>query len=211
MSDFEFDAEIRTDLGTGASRRLRREGLVPAVLYGGDKEPVSLTLAHNKINKAQENEAFYSHVLTLNINGQAEEAIVKAIQRHPYKPKLMHLDFQRVVRGTAMTATVPLHFVNEEDSAGARAGGTVMHLLNEVEVRCLPRHLPEFIEVDILSLDTGHSLHLSDIQMPEGVELVALSKGDDSQDLSVVTIKPPKGASDDEAEDGETPEQPTEE
>ncbi|GAA5186091.1 50S ribosomal protein L25/general stress protein Ctc [Ferrimonas gelatinilytica] len=206
MSDFEFDAEIRTDLGTGASRRLRREGQVPAVLYGGDKEPLSLTLSHNAVNRAQENEAFYSHVLTLNINGKKQEVIVKAIQRHPYKPKLLHLDFQRIVRGEAMNATVPLHFINEEESPGVRAGGTVMHLLNEVEVHCLPKDLPEFIEVDIVALDNGQSLHLTDITLPKGVELVALSKGEDSQDLSVVTMRPPRGASEeDEAEESEEP------
>ncbi|GAA4876783.1 50S ribosomal protein L25/general stress protein Ctc [Ferrimonas pelagia] len=202
MSDFNFDAQIRTEIGTGASRRLRHAGLVPAVLYGADKEPVSLTLDHNKINKAQENEAFYSHVLTLNIDGNSEEVIVKAVQRHPFKPKLMHLDFQRIVRGTAMNASVPLHFINEEDSVGARAGGTVMHLLNEVEVRCLPKDLPEYIEIDILALEAGQSLHLHDITLPQGVELVALSKGEDSQDLSVVTIKPAKGASEDDDAEG---------
>ncbi len=203
MSDFEFDAEIRTDLGTGASRRLRREGRVPAVLYGGDKDALALTLSHNAVNRAQENEAFYSHVLTLNINGAKQEAIVKAIQRHPHKPKLLHLDFQRIVRGEAMNATVPLHFLNEEDSPGVRAGGTVMHLLNEVEVHCLPRDLPEFIEVDIGALENGHSLHLTDLKLPKGVALVSLSKGEDSLDLSVVTMRPPKGGSEDEDEEAE--------
>ncbi|MBY5992738.1 50S ribosomal protein L25/general stress protein Ctc [Ferrimonas balearica] len=208
MSQFEFDAHVRTELGTGASRRLRRAEQLPAVLYGADDAPVAITLDHKKVNQAQEQEAFYSQVLTLNIEGKKVEAIVKAIQRHPFKPKLLHIDFQRIKRGTAMTATVPLHFVNEDSSDGAKAGGTIMHLLNEVTVRCLPKDLPEFIEVDIQALNTGEALHLSDLAMPAGVELPNLEAGSDN-DLSVVSIQPPKGGSDDDAED--TEEQETQE
>ncbi|WP_298439956.1 50S ribosomal protein L25/general stress protein Ctc [uncultured Ferrimonas sp.] len=206
MSDFIFNADVRHDHGTGASRRLRHADKLPAILYGGDKPPVALTLSHNTVNMAQEKEAFYSHVLTLNVEGKQEDVIVKAIQRHPYKPKLMHIDFQRVSKNSALTTTVPLHFLNEDTCLGAKAGGTIVHLLNEVEVKCLPADLPEFIEVDIQGLDAGHSLHLHDIIVPAGVELTELGKGEESHDLSVVSVQPPKGGSEDgdEAETAES-------
>ncbi|ADN77032.1 LSU ribosomal protein L25P [Ferrimonas balearica DSM 9799] len=210
MSQFTFDAEVRTEIGTGASRRLRRAERLPAVLYGADEAPVAITLDHNKVNQAQELEAFYSQILILNIDGKKVEAIVKAMQRHPYKPKLLHIDFQRVKRGEAMTATVPLHFINEEDSAGVRAGGTVMHLVNEVTIRCLPQDLPENIEVDTLNLNTGETLHLSDLKTPKGVEFPNLEAGSDN-DLSVVSIQPPKGGSDEEEGDTEADSEQTQE
>ncbi|MBY6186256.1 50S ribosomal protein L25/general stress protein Ctc [Marinobacter hydrocarbonoclasticus] len=210
MSQFQFDAEVRTEIGTGASRRLRRAERLPAVLYGADEAPVAITLDHNKLNQAQEQEAFYSQILILNIDGKKVEAIVKAMQRHPYKPKLLHIDFQRVKRGEAMTATVPLHFTNEEDSAGVRAGGTVMHLVNDVTIRCLPQDLPEYIEVDTLNLNTGETLHLSDLKTPKGVEFPNLEAGSDN-DLSVVSIQPPKGGSDDGEEDTEADSEQTQE
>lgn len=210
MSQFSFDAEVRTEIGTGASRRLRRAERLPAVLYGADEAPVAITLDHNKVNQAQELEAFYSQILILNIDGKKVEAIVKAMQRHPYKPKLLHIDFQRVKRGEAMTATVPLHFTNEEDSAGVRAGGTVMHLVNEVTIRCLPQDLPENIEVDTLNLNTGETLHLSDLKAPKGVEFPNLEAGSDN-DLSVVSIQPPKGGSDEEEGDTEADSEQTQE
>lgn len=210
MSHFEFDAEVRTEIGTGASRRLRRAERLPAVLYGADEAPVAITLDHNKVNQAQEQEAFYSQILTLNFDGKKVEAIVKAMQRHPYKPKLLHIDLQRVKRGEAMSATVPLRFANEEDSAGVRAGGTVMHLVNEVTVRCLPKDLPEFIEVDILNLNTGDTLHLSDLKLPAGVEIPNLEAGSDN-DLSVLSIQPPKGGSEEGEGDTEADSEETQE
>ncbi|WP_028116804.1 50S ribosomal protein L25/general stress protein Ctc [Ferrimonas senticii] len=201
MSDFIFDAKVREEHGTGASRRLRRNKLIPGIVYGGDKAPVSLTLDHDKVNLAQEKEAFYSQVLTLNVDGKPEQVIVKALQRHPYKPKLLHVDFQRIKAGAELTTIVPLHFLNEEESVGARAGGTIVHLLNEVEVKCTPENMPEFIEVDMLNIDNGHAVHLSDLPLPAGVELVELNKGDD-HDLTVAQVQPPKGGSDaDDAED----------
>ncbi|MFI3246414.1 MAG: 50S ribosomal protein L25/general stress protein Ctc [Ferrimonas sp.] len=200
MSEFVFEAKTRQAQGTGASRRLRRNNLLPAILYGADKPPVALVLEHDKINIAQEKEAFYSQVLTLKVDGVAEQVIVKAVQRHPFKPKLIHLDFQRVTKGNVLTTTVPLHFLNEDQCAGARAGGTIVHLLNEVEVKCKPEDLPEFIEVDLQHLATNQALHLHDIPLPKGVLLTELTKGDD-HDLTVVRIQPPKGGSDEETDD----------
>jgi large subunit ribosomal protein L25 len=193
---FELDAEVRTDLGKGASRRLRRADKVPAILYGADKEPVSLTLAHNKVIQAQEFEAFYSHVLTLNIGGEKVEALVKDMQRHPYKPKVMHLDFLRVDATHAVHMTVPLHFVNEDSADSIKLqGGHAEHHMADVEISCLPANLPEYIEVDIANVELGQTLHLSDLTLPEGVSLLELQKGE-GHDLAVVTVKAAKGGSD---------------
>ncbi|MCV2886672.1 50S ribosomal protein L25/general stress protein Ctc [Aestuariibacter sp. AA17] len=202
MSDaiFNLDAEVRTDMGKGASRRLRREEKVPAILYGAGKEPLALTLDHNKVIQAQEFEAFYSHVLTLNIGGETVEALVKDMQRHPYKPKVTHLDFQRVDASVKVTVQVPLHFINEDKAPAIKTdGGHAEHHINEVEVSCLPGNLPEFIEVDLLNVAKGETVHLSDLTLPAGVALTELAKGED-HDLAVVTIKAAKGASADAAE-----------
>ena len=204
MSDaiFNLDAEVRTDLGKGASRRLRREDKVPAILYGGDKEPVSLTLEHNKVIQAQEFEAFYSHVLTINVAGESVEAIVKDMQRHPYKPKVTHIDFLRVDANKEINTTVPLHFINEDSADSIKLeGGHAEHHMNDVEISCLPGNLPEFIEVDLAPVALGQTLHLSDLVLSEGVSLVELAKGED-HDQAVVTVKAAKGgASDDDAAD----------
>ena len=204
MSDaiFNLDAEVRTDLGKGASRRLRHADKVPAILYGGEDAPVALTLEHNKVLQAQEFEAFYSHVLTLNIDGKPVEALLKDVQRHPFKPKLLHLDFQRVIAGQEVHTHVPLHFINEEKSAAVKAGGVAEHHVNEIEITCLPKDLPEFIEVDVAAVEMGQTVHLSDIVLPAGVASVELAKNDETHDLAVVTIKPSRAASaaDDDAE-----------
>lgn len=198
---FTLDAEIRTDIGKGASRRLRHAEKVPAVLYGADKEAVSLTLEHNKVIQAQEFEAFYSHVLTLNIGGEKVEALLKDVQRHPYKPKILHMDFLRVDAAHAITTHVPLHFLNEETCKGVKMqGGHAEHHLNDVEVSCLPANLPEFIEVDLAEVEKDQTIHLSDLKLPSGVTLVELAKGAD-HDQAVVTIKGAKGGSDDSAEE----------
>ncbi len=197
---FNLDAEVRTDLGKGASRRLRRADKVPAILYGAEKEPVALTLDHNLVLQAQEFEAFYSHVLTLNIGGEKVEAVIKDMQRHPYKPKVTHLDFLRVDASHALTTSVPLHFINEETAKGVKEqGGHAEHHMADVEISCLPANLPEFIEVDLQNVELGQTVHLSDLTLPEGVTLTELAKGDD-HDLAVVTIKAPKGAA---AEEGD--------
>ncbi|MFW8590043.1 50S ribosomal protein L25/general stress protein Ctc [Glaciecola sp. 2405UD65-10] len=195
MSDaiFNLDATIRTDLGKGASRRLRHEGKVPAILYGAGEEPVSITLEHNKVIQAQEFEAFYSHVLTINVEGKKVEALVKDMQRHAYKPKVTHIDFQRIVAGQALQTNVPLHFINEESADSIKIeGGHAEHHVNDIEISCLPKDLPEFIEVDLSNVALGQTLHISDITLPKGVESVDLGKGED-HDLAVVTVKAAKG------------------
>lgn len=200
---FNLDAEVRTDIGKGASRRLRRADKVPAVLYGADKEPVSLTLDHNKVIQAQEFEAFYSHVLTLNIGGEKVEALIKDMQRHPYKPKVLHMDFLRVDATHEVTTHVPLHFINEDKADSIKLhGGHPEHHMNDVEISCLPADLPEFIEVNLMAVELGQTLHLSDMKLPKGVTLVELQKGAD-HDQAVVTVKAAKGGSEEAAAEGE--------
>ena len=205
MSDFILQASVRNDLGKGASRRLRHADKVPAILYGGEEAPVALTLDHNKLNNAADFEAFYSHVLTLSIDGQKVEALVKDMQRHPFKPKITHVDFQRVIAGEELHTSVPVHFINEDKNAAIKAGGIAEHLVTEIEVTCLPKDLPEFVEVDMADLDMETTLHLSDLTLPAGVSSVELAKGDDAHNLAVVTIKPSRASvesSDDEGEEG---------
>ncbi|GAA0858299.1 50S ribosomal protein L25/general stress protein Ctc [Aliiglaciecola litoralis] len=212
MSDaiFNLDAEIRTDLGKGASRRLRREDKVPAILYGSDKEPVSITLAHNKLLQAQEFEAFYSQIITINIGGKKVDALVKDMQRHPFKPKILHVDFLRVDKNVEVTTNVPLHFINETKAKSIKVdGGHAEHHMNDVEITCLPASLPEFIEVDLLNVELGQTVHLSDLTVPKGVVLVELEKGED-HDLAVVTVKAAKGPSAEDLEEAEDAEKASE-
>ena len=200
-----LDAQIRTDLGKGASRRLRHANQTPAIIYGGDKAPVSITLAHNKLFKAQEAENFYSQVLTLNVDGTEEKVIVKAMQRHAHKPVVNHVDFLRVDATHELHTAIPVHFLNEDKCAAVKAGGIVSHHANEIEVACLPAALPEFIEVDVADLELGQTVHLSDIALPAGVESVELRKGE-SHDQAVVSISAPKGAAVEEDAAEEAPE-----
>jgi large subunit ribosomal protein L25 len=199
--EFALNCTVRTDLGKGASRRLRRlNNDIPAVLYGGDKDPVSLTIAHKDIIKATENEAFFSHIITLNVGKKKEKAVIKALQRHPAKPFILHADFLRVSDKQAITVNVPLHFINEEKCQGVKlGGGSIIKTLNEIEISCLPKDLPEYIEVDMLELDIGDSVHLSDISLPEGATSVALSHGEDN-DLSVATVQAPRTEVEEEVE-----------
>ncbi|QTL33886.1 50S ribosomal protein L25 [Pseudoalteromonas rubra] len=190
MSQYVLNAEVRETLGTGASRRLRRADKVPAILYGAGKDAVSLTLDHNKVIQMQEDEGFYTHILTLNIGGESVEAILKDIQRHPYKPKVTHLDFQRVDASQKLHTKVPVHFLNEE--AATKGGNTVAHHVTEIEITCLPAQLPEFVEVDVAAIEVGATVHLSDITLPAGVVSVELAKGAD-HDQAVVTVNAPKG------------------
>jgi large subunit ribosomal protein L25 len=195
MSDgiFTLDAEIRTDLGKGASRRLRHAGKVPAVLYGAGKEAVSLTLIHNKLFQAQGFEAFYSHVLTLNIGDEKVEVLVKDMQRHAFKPIVMHLDFLRVDANKELHTHIPLHFINEDIADSIKLnGGHPEHHMIDVEVSCLPADLPEFIEVNLENVELGQTLHLTDLVLPKGVSLLELNKGE-THDLAVVTVKLAKG------------------
>lgn len=177
---FEVIAEARADVGKGASRRLRREGKVPAILYGANGEPVKLLVSQNEIGKQLANEAFYSHILTIKIGEHSEQAVLRDLQRHPWKPLILHMDFLRVNANEKIKVHVPLHFTNQENSKSVKEqGGAISHLLAEVEVSCLPGSLPEYIEVDLIDLEVGQTLHLSQLKLPEGVELVALTHGHD--------------------------------
>ena len=193
-ASFNLEAELRTDLGKGASRRLRHEEKFPAVVYGAGKEPQSLTLDHKKFMHNLENEAFYSHILTLNVGGDEQQVILKDLQRHPAKVAVMHADFLRVSATEKLHLHVPLHFINEDVCPGAKEGGLVTHSISEVEVACFPQDLPEFLEVDLSSLELDHSLHMSDITVPANVELVELAHGE-SHDQPVASVHMPRGAS----------------
>lgn len=179
--EFALNAEVRSDLGKGASRRLRRNvSMVPAVIYGGEKAPQSISLLAKDLAKLLENEAAFSHVLNLNVAGTNESVVIKALQRHPAKGYVLHADFQRVVAGQKLTAHVPLHFINEASAVGVKQqGGEISHTISEVEVSCLPKDLPEFIEVDMAAVEVGQTIHMSDLKLPKGVELVALAHGND--------------------------------
>lgn len=183
---FELEAVVRHDMGKGASRRLRREEKVPGVIYGGGKAPVSLTFEHKFVAKALENEAFYSHILTLKTGSEIERVILKDVQRHPFKPRVIHVDFQRVRADEKIHMHIPLHFKGAEEAPGVKdAGGVVSHIMSDVEVSCLPDNLPEYLEVDISEMQLNQILHLSDIKLPNGVEIVALAHEDNKPVISV--------------------------
>jgi large subunit ribosomal protein L25 len=182
---YEVEASVRHDMGKGASRRLRREKKVPGVVYGGSKEPVSLSIEHSELSKSLQNEAFYSHILTLKSGSDKERVILKAVQRHPYKPVIMHVDFQRINMNEKLHMHIPLHYVGADVAPGAKEGGTVSHIMSDVEVSCLPGDLPEFIEVDISAMAMNAIMHLSDLKLPKGVEIVALTHDDDKPVVSI--------------------------
>ncbi|SJM95382.1 50S ribosomal protein L25 [Crenothrix polyspora] len=184
---FEFVAESRGQSGKGAARRLRRKGEVPAVIYGGHLDPQMIVLNHNEVIKHLDREAVYSHVLDVTVDGKTEKAILKGVQRNPARFQILHLDFLRVSMSEIVKVHVPLHFINESTSVGGKKGGIAAHSLVDVEVSCLPLALPEYIEVNMASLDVGASLHLSDLVMPAGVEIVALAQGPE-HDLPVVSM-----------------------
>ncbi|MFZ5661229.1 MAG: 50S ribosomal protein L25/general stress protein Ctc [Pseudomonadota bacterium] len=189
MSEHIIQAVGRKDEGKGASRRLRRSGFIPAVVYGGQSAPKSIQLEHEKIWIASQNEWFYSSILTLEVDGQRESVLLRDMQRHPYKQLIMHLDFQRVDANQALRVKVPLHFLNQEKSpAGKTAGVVILHELNEIEISCLPKDLPEFIEVDLGELKVGDIVHLSDLTLPAGVEIPELKLGKE-HDVAVVIAK----------------------
>jgi large subunit ribosomal protein L25 len=195
MADFELNAELRTDKGKGASRRLRRNAdMIPAILYGAGKDPLSLTLAHKDIHKACENEAFFSHIITINADGDSQQAIVKDLQRHPAKDRIMHADFLRIQMDQAITVEVPLHFLNEDSCLGVRqGGGNVSHNMASIEISCLPGDLPEYIEVDIGDLDLGDAIHMSGLRLAEELSIPSLQQGAD-HDHVVVSVNAPKRA-----------------
>jgi len=199
--EFVLNAAARGDVGKGASRRLRQgeDFLVPAIVYGGEKQPQPVTLSHRELAKALENEAIFSHLITLNVDGAGEQVILKDLQRHPAKPRIMHADFQRVSKDRKIHVHIPLHFINQDKCAGVKSqGGLVQHNANEIYISCLPQDLPEFIEVDMTPYHVGESVHLSDLQLPAGVESVALLAGPE-HDLPVATVLHPKGGGVEEA------------
>lgn len=204
-TDFVVNAERRTEQGTSASRRLRKTGKLPGILYGGHKDPVAITLDHNEVILQLRNDAFYSHILTVNLDGQAEKAILRDLQRHPFKPTLIHIDLLRVTADEAIRVHVPVHFVNEEICKGVKTGGGMINRqVMEVEVECLPADLPESIEIDLANLDVGEAVHLSELPLPPGVTVVALAH--DGHDASVVSILGARGESvDDDADPTENP------
>ena len=202
-TNFTLAAKARTDEGKGASRRLRRlAGELPGIVYGGSKAPQNISLSHKELSKALEDEAFYSHIITLTVDGNAEKVVLKDLQRHPAKATLLHADFQRVDETHIITMRVPLHFINEDKCVGVRLeGGAISHSISEIEVRCLPQNLPEFIEVDVGDLHVGDLVHISQLKLPAGVESVELSHGE-GHDHAVVSVHLPRGASTDAAEEG---------
>src|SRR5579864_2312932 len=188
-TSFELVAEFRETQGKGASRRLRHEGKVPAILYGGQLEARALTLSHQKLALMLDNERFYSTILSLKVGDQTQAAILKDVQRHPFKNAILHIDFQRVEENEKIRIAIPLHFKGAAVSPGVKSqGGIVYHMRNDIEVSCLPKDLPEFIEVDISGLSLNESIHLSQLKIPEGVQLVDLAK----EDAAVVAIHSPR-------------------
>ena len=198
MSDFDLTAESRTDKGKGASRRLRRESeMVPSILYGAGKEPVAISIAHKDLFKACENEAFFSHILDINLEGETQKAILKDLQRHPSKSLILHADFMRVEMDQVITVEVPLRFVNEDSCVGVKqGGGNISRNMASLEVSCLPGDLPEYIEVDIESVGVGESIHMSELVLPDTLTVPALQQGSD-YDQVVVSVNAPKRAEED--------------
>lgn len=200
--DFTLNAEARADVGKGASRRLRRQGAkVPAIIYGGEKQPENISILHKDLVKQLENEAFYSHIITIKQGADNQDVILKDLHRHPARKQILHADFMRVSSTKKLHTRVPLHFLNEDTCVGVKMqGGTVSHNMTELEISCLPGDLPEFIEIDLAEVQAGQIVHISDLQLPKGVESVSLSHGVE-HDLPVVTVNKPKtgGA----AEEGE--------
>ena len=192
METFEIIAEPREDMGKGASRRLRREGKVPGIVYGANKDAASIVVKQNEIMHHLEDEAFYSHILTLQVGKAKEKVVLKDLQRHPYKPVVLHLDLLRVDENETLTMRVPLHFINEDICIGVKQdGGVVSHVITDLEIVCLPKDLPEYIEVDVAEVNVGEGIHLSDLKLPEGSEIAALLHGGDASQI-VATVHIPK-------------------
>jgi len=206
MSDeFNLVAEFREDQGKGASRRLRKQGMVPAILYGGGRQPRALMFDHNKVRKQLESEAFYSSILNIKVGDKNQQAVLKGVQRHPARREVLHMDLQRVVATEKIRMHVPLHFVGEAVSVGVKqGGGSVSHLMTDVEVSCLPKDLPEFIEVDVSNLGLNDMIYMSDLKLPAGVEIPELAQGE-GHDHAVVSIHVIKAAAIEEGEGAVAP------
>ena len=205
--EFQLTGEARSDLGRRGSRRLRSSGRIPAIVYGGGEEPLAVSLGQNELLHEMEQDGFHTSILTLKVGKASQSVVLKAVQRHPSRPQILHLDFQRIVADQAITLNVPINFTGEDDAAGINEGGVVQRLLTDVEVSCLPRHLPEYLEIDISALEMNQLLHLSDIELPEGVTCTALEH---DQDQPVVGITMPRREEidelpEEELEEGEIP------
>ena len=185
----EFNAKKRDGQGTGASRRLRRTGRVPAIIYGGEGPPQSIDIDHNELFQLLRKEAFYSSVLNANVDGAKETCLLRDVQRHPYRQVILHADFQRVDATHKLHQKVPLHFINADIAPGVKlGGGIVQHVMTDIEVRCLASDLPAFIEVDLKDMTAGHSFHISQLALPKGVE-AALHKGEDPVVATILTVR----------------------
>ncbi len=208
--DFTLIAEARSERGKNESRRLRKMGKIPAIIYGGGEESASVTFEHSAVINNLQNEAFYSHILTIDVDGKPQKVILRDLQRHPYKPTVLHMDLLRVRADTEINVHVPLHFLNEDTATGVKLeGGVVSHNFTEIEISCLPKHLPEFIEVDVQELKLGESLHLSNIKVPEGVTIVELAHGE-GHDHTVVSIHAKRTAEEEVSVVSETDEEAVE-
>jgi len=208
-NDFKLNATVRNDMGKGASRRLRRLAKeVPAIIYGGKKDPQNISLNQNALEHALDNEAFYSHIVTLDVEGKTEDVILKDVQRHPAKPIILHVDFLRVSKTQKLHTKVPLHYINEDTCAGVKlGGGNISRSMNELDITCLPADLPEYLEVDVSEVEIGQILHISDVKLPKGVESVELSHGEE-HDLPIFTVNKPKAVVEETEEAGEADEAP---
>ena len=206
-TNFTINAKSREDTGKGASRRLRRlTGEVPAIIYGGKKDAEKISILHKDITKALENDAVYSSIISVSIDGKAEDTIIKDIQRHPAKQIILHMDFLRVSKTTKLQTRVPLNFINEDTCVGVKlGGGLIAHTMTDIEVSCLPKDLPESIDVDMAEIDVGQIVHLSDLTLPDGVESVSLSQGTE-YDLTVATVNKQKAVEIDEPSESESTE-----
>ena len=192
QQQFEIKAQSRAKANSNGNRRMRKEGQVPAVVYGGNHPEVLLSINHNELMQHLKNEAFYSHILTLKAEGKHEKVILRDIQRHPSKTQVLHIDFFRISEDQQIKVHVPLHFINEDVCVGVKQqGGIISHMQTDVEVNCLPKDLPEYLEVDVADLRLNNSLHLSDLKLPENVNLVALSHGEAS-DFALVSVIMPR-------------------
>jgi len=204
---FDLVAEERTDSGKGASRRLRRTGKVPAIVYGAGRAPRSVCFDRDSLMHKMENASFFSSVLSISVKGKARQCILKDVQMHPAKRLVLHLDLQRIVEDEVIRMTVPIHFLNEETAPGVKEdGGTVAHLVTEIEISCLPANLPEYLELDIGELELDETLLLSDIVLPEGVEMPDLANDNDRSAVSIHIIKEVVIEEEIEGEEGEVAE-----
>ena len=203
MDELTLVAQSRGDMGKGASRRLRKSEIVPAIVYGAKKAALSIQLKHSDVLKSSSQESFYSQILDLSIDGKVERVVLKDMQRHPYKPFVMHMDFQRVDESAALTIRIPVHFLNEEDCIGVKQeGGVIARLMTEIESTCLPKDLPESIEVDVANLSVGDAVHLADLVLPDGVEITSMTRGGDGA-ATIVQVAMPRMVEEEEEPDSE--------